>query len=335
MNAIVIIIIIFIILSSIVPIILLLTYRKKESFLNPSMQDLKKQIDDYVPLDDGKDKWGNPVALVDEVCMKICCQLALRAASNGNFGIGVVIYDSKGDLRDMLNGAFLMDDPQVGKGKVMYDDFLKQMLNALDASYSDPNHPHRTILDRIVGVGQNQLFTQGLLTDPVPHVRSDRHGEMVAMDLLEDAIASLPDQESKFQVTFPKGVILFTQLESCGMCMSRLVSSSIEQVRNGAADYGGGFVHKACGYPPVFIGLMDMQIWTTALVSGNKDDPQNPEHLIGLCNQTFGINIADVGTKQNKRGCTADGCPNYKYCYPDRNPDIVNRTKFDVAGFMR
>lgn len=308
--------------------------------MTPAMVALKRTIDSYVPLPNGMDKWGNPVLLVDEVLMKICVQLAVQAAAKGNFGIGVAIYDTKGDMANMIQGTFLQDDPQVGPGKVFYTDYLKRVLYMLDPSYLNANHPHRAILDRIVGLGHNQLFTQGILTPSTPHVRSDRHGEMVTMDLLENAIASIPAKEARFQTKFPEGVVLYTQLESCGMCMSRLISSSIGTVLHGAADLGGGFVHKSCGYPPVFINLMSLQKYDTAKISRDKKNPHSNEHLVGMCSNAFLVNIGDVGTKQNHRACrkNADGtatCPDFKYCYPVREKSIIGRSAYDLEDYAQ
>ena len=334
--------IILLVLVAIVVIMFCCKKGKKDHFspvTSKAIKDMETIVRKYAPKADGKDKWGNDVLLVDEVCMKICCQLALKAAANGNFGIGCCVYDRVGTLSSMLKDSFLMDDPQVGAGKIMYKDFLSQMLKSLDPAYLDPKHPHRGILDRIVGVGFNQLFTQGLLADPKPHVRSDRHGEMVTMDLLEDAIASVQSSEDKFQTKFPDGAVLYTQLESCPMCTGRLISSSIGEARYGAADNGGGMTSRSCGLPPVFIGLMNKQKYGPAKVSGNPAEPANPEHLIGLCNSSFLVNIGDVGAKQSNRACNMkDGkadCPNFQYCTPDRSPAVLGRAAFDLQGYIR
>lgn len=305
-----------------------------------SFGDLKRSVDDYSPLPNGKDKWGNDVRHSDEVFMKICCQLALQAVSKGNFGIGVVMVDTKGDLKRMLNGAYLNNDGQVGEGKVLYSEFIGNALKMLDRTYVDSSHPDRGLLDQIVAVGQNQLFYQGITVPASAHVRSDRHGEMVALDLLEDAMASVPGQES-FQTKMPDGVVLYTQLESCPQCLSRCASSSISAVLYGAPDNGGGMAHLICNLPPVFQDLVSYQVHAPAKVSGDVSNPLAVNHLVGLCLNSFGITVAEVGSKQSNRACSKcpdnDGlcCPSYPYCRPSHGKDMMDRAAFDLSGYVR
>jgi cytosine deaminase len=157
-------------------------------------------------------------------------------------------------------------------------------------------------------------------------VRSDRHGEMVSMDLLEDAISTVP-YENQFQTRMPEGLVLYSQLESCPMCVARLASSSISSVRHGAPDNGGGMAHKLCSLPPIFIGLTSVQKWIPSSIS--KD-------LIQLCFDCFGINVGTVGTKQNNRayGCQTK-CPNMNYCLPATSPAMIKRAGYNLSGFLR
>ena len=80
--------------------------------------------------------------------------------------------------------------------------------------------------DEIVARGYNQVFH--------PYFRSDRHGEMVAMEKFEDQYR---------EVATMKGYTLYTSLESCPMCMTRLITSGCEKVIHIADDPLGGMVH--------------------------------------------------------------------------------------------
>lgn len=80
-----------------------------------------------------------------------------------------------------------------------------------------------------------------------PYFRSDFHGEMVVMD----------DFEERFRdVTSMKGYTLYTSLESCPMCMARLITSGCGTVLYVAPDKTGGMVHLMENLPPVWLDLM-------------------------------------------------------------------------------
>lgn len=328
----------------------LIMYNKKEKFVysykniynipqfmltgspqNNAYDDLKKRVDGYEPMENGKDADGNSILKEDEVYMKICCQLALRAASLGNFGIGCVIVDPLNVLKPKLQDAYIYIDNK----RTNYLKFIEDVILSLSSEYTTDKLRNDIYLKKIVGIGLNQLFNHGFFENKsTPHVRSDRHGEMVAMDLLEDAISSTP-YEKEFQVRMPQGLKLYTQLESCPMCMSRLASSSISAVYHGGPDNGGGMVHKLCSLPPIFIGLTNVQKFAPAKVSGNvKGDKKNS--LIQLCFDCFGLTVGVVGTKQNERayGCP-DKCPDYNYCLPMADKDMFTRSGYDLSGFIR
>lgn len=297
-----------------------------ESGVSSAISALQKRVNSYTPLPDGKDADGNVIKHSDEVYLKVCCQLALRAASIGNFGIGALIVDPLNKLKPHLEDATVV----INGHETHYLSFVEKMLTSL--GYKNPNSDSN--LSKIVGIGLNQIFHSGFFgNDGKPHVRSDRHGEMVAMDLLEDAISTVPVEQA-YQTRMPEGLELYTQLESCPMCMARLASSSISAVYHGAPDNGGGMVHKLCGLPPIFIGLTSVQTYAPAYISGNiKGDKKNS--LIQLCFESFGVNVATVGTKQNNRayGCPGN-CPEKDYCRPTTDPRMIKRMGYELSGFV-
>jgi tRNA(Arg) A34 adenosine deaminase TadA len=80
-----------------------------------------------------------------------------------------------------------------------------------------------------------------------PYFRSDFHGEMVVMD----------EFETRFrQVASMRGYKLYTSLESCPMCMARLITSGCGTVLYVAPDMTGGMVHLKDNLPPVWLDLM-------------------------------------------------------------------------------
>jgi len=121
-----------------------------------------------------------------------------------------------------------------------------------------------------VAAGHNELFN--------PYFRSDRHGEMVVMDAWEKANP---------QVTSMEGYTLYTSLESCPMCMARLITSGCETVLYAAADPTGGMVHLMNNLPSVWIGLAKAprQNWGAANCS---------PLLAQTANEIFMINAAEL-----------------------------------------
>lgn len=123
---------------------------------------------------------------------------------------------------------------------------------------------------KLVSAGHNELFN--------PYFRSDRHGEMVVMDRFEEA---------NQQVTSMEGYTLYTSLESCPMCMARLITSGVETVLYAAADPTGGMVHLMNNLPPVWIQLAKRQTWGVANCA---------PYLAQAANEIFMINAAELNT---------------------------------------
>lgn len=103
----------------------------------------------------------------------------------------------------------------------------------------------------IVNWGYNEVFS--------PYFRSDRHAEMVVVDKFEDL-----NQD----ITKLEGYTLYTSLESCPMCLARLIVSRISKVVHVAEDTTGGMVHRLKDLPAIWIELADSQIFSKANCSG-------------------------------------------------------------------
>ncbi len=99
----------------------------------------------------------------------------------------------------------------------------------------------------IVAWGHNQVFK--------PNFASGQHAEMVVMDRFE---------ESNTLITGMKALTLFTSLESCPMCLSRLITSRVGTVSHLAEDNNGGMVHKIADLPHVWQQLSMSQTFKHA-----------------------------------------------------------------------
>lgn len=116
-----------------------------------------------------------------------------------------------------------------------------------------------------------------------PYFRSDRHAEMVVMDELED---------TQRKMTKLEGYVLYTSLESCPMCLSRLITSGVKTVLYAAPDITGGMVHKMKNLPPVWIDLAKRQVFRQAKCS---------QDLTNAANQIFLLNADELNEKLKSR----------------------------------
>lgn len=103
-----------------------------------------------------------------------------------------------------------------------------------------------------------QIVTRAYNQVLYPYFRSDRHAEMVAMEKFEDQYQ---------KVNTMKGYTLYTSLESCPMCMTRLITSGCEKIIHVADDPSGGMVHLKNNLPSVWIELAKRQTFAKAICS--------------------------------------------------------------------
>ncbi len=126
-----------------------------------------------------------------------------------------------------------------------------------------------------VAWGHNEVFN--------PCFRSDRHAEMVVMDSFE---------ENHQDIARMEGYILYTSLESCPMCLARLITSGISTVLYATPDEGGGMVNKAIDLPRVWVELMGGRSFAQAKCS---------QDLVNVANQIFFYNADELNKKLKNR----------------------------------
>jgi len=101
---------------------------------------------------------------------------------------------------------------------------------------------------KIVCRGQNRVFSQS---------RSDLHAEMDLLNIFE-----AQNGEKSRELT--KGLILFSSLESCPMCLCRIITAGIPKVYHAADDKNGGMVHLYGNLPPVWHKISAGRIFEAA-----------------------------------------------------------------------
>ena len=158
-----------------------------------------------------------------------------------------------------------------------------------------------------------------------PYYRSDRHGEMVILDDFEEKLANGHwGKKYKSSDPLPDGITLYTQLESCVMCLARIANSGIARCLYGAPDNGGGMVHLLCNLPPTYTALVNRQYHNAANIS---------KELIQLCMECFSVTGSQIGQQLMKRA--GKNPPNYKYCDPMFFDGVRSRMYADPTGFYR
>lgn len=127
----------------------------------------------------------------------------------------------------------------------------------------------------IVALGNNEVF--------IPYFRSDRHAEMVVMDKFED---TNPDVHKR------EGYTIYTSLESCPMCLVRLITSDVDNVLYAAPDSRSGMVSRMAEMPSLWIELCEGKVFSQADCS---------QELINVANDIFLLNANKLLEKIKNR----------------------------------
>lgn len=120
----------------------------------------------------------------------------------------------------------------------------------------------------IIAQGHNEVFN--------PYFRSDRHAEMVVMDEFEDMNRNFIYRED---------LILYTSLESCPMCMVRLITSGVRKILHAAPDIEGGMVHVSRNVP---------QFWNDLCEGKTFSQAQCSQEMINAAGEIFRLNVEEL-----------------------------------------
>ena len=101
--------------------------------------------------------------------------------------------------------------------------------------------------------GQNKVFSES---------RSDLHAEMDLLDSFEEK------NKSKSRGMLKK-FALYTSLESCPMCLCRIITAGLMEVYHVADDPGGGMVHLYNQLPPVWQEISEGRLFRKAECSND------------------------------------------------------------------
>ncbi len=103
----------------------------------------------------------------------------------------------------------------------------------------------------IVQRGHNRVF--------VPYFRSDLHAEMDVLTRYEEQVRA--------QGSEVEGLVLYTSVEPCPMCLARIITSGVRKVYYLAPDSNGGMVHKLKDLPPIWLKIAEGREYAPAQCS--------------------------------------------------------------------
>ena len=119
----------------------------------------------------------------------------------------------------------------IPKSRYPHDEYVIITLYEAIAAAREGNFGVGAVLVRedgeIIQRGHNHVFS--------PYFRSDLHAEMYIMTRFEEQFADIENM---------RGFTLFSSLEPCPMCFTRLIISGVEKVYYAASDSAGGMVQR-------------------------------------------------------------------------------------------
>jgi len=175
---------------------------------------------------------------------------------------------------DLLNEIEVRIESLRHNSNYVDNEYVKICINEAILAAKEGNFGVGAILlnekGKIVQKGHNRAFN--------PHYRSDLHAEM-------DVLTNFEEQNKNIETTY--GYILYTSLEPCPMCFTRLICSGVSKVFYVAEDNIGGMVHLRNNMPQIWrefaeklefkkancskeLKDMALEVWELTLEEANK-----------------------------------------------------------------
>ena len=111
----------------------------------------------------------------------------------------------------------------------------------------------------VIQRGHNRIFS--------PYFRSDLHAEMDVLTGYE--------QKVKAQTPKVEGLVLYTSLEPCPMCLTRIITAGVQKVYYLAPDPNSGMVHIFKNLPPIWQKIAERRIYEPSQCSPELKDIAN------------------------------------------------------------
>jgi tRNA(adenine34) deaminase len=155
-------------------------------------------------------------------------------------------------------------------------DSLEGLEKRVKAYVSDPQYPHDphvliTLEEALAAARDGNFGVGACLVDPQgrvverghnhvfhPYPRTDLHAEMDTLTRFEERVRAAISL---------RHYTLFTSLEPCPMCLTRLITAGVGHVYHAAPDIESGMVYKLHELTPVWVELAKRQEFAEARTS--------------------------------------------------------------------
>jgi tRNA(adenine34) deaminase len=162
---------------------------------------------------------------------------------------------------------------------------LDELERAVFSMIPDPQHPHDpfilvTLEEAIKakrekaggGVGAclvrestGEIVERGRNHQFAPYFRSDMHAEMDLLNRYEDHVRiSRPADNKAYNPRRTDGLVLYSSVEPCPMCLARIIDAGLKKTYYAAPDPTGGMVHKIKDMPPFWTNAAKGRIYAEA-----------------------------------------------------------------------
>ncbi len=169
-------------------------------------------------------------------------------------------------------------------------DEIEKQVNAFtpDPRYPDDPFSIITIMEAIVaarekngGIGaclvreiDGIVIERGHNRQYSPFFQSDRHAEMDLLNRFEDRLRIRPDRKENpgNPRQYYEGLVLYSSVEPCPMCLTRIINTGIRKVYFVAPDKTGGMVNHIGSLPPFWRALTRDRVFEPARCSPQLKD---------------------------------------------------------------
>jgi cytosine deaminase len=177
--------------------------------------------------------------------------------------------------------------PPVPAARQLYLDGIGKEINTFlpDARFPDDPFVLVTVQEAMMGARERnggigaclvreatgEVLERGHNSQYEPWFRSSLHAEMDLLDRYEDRMRLTrsrdPRDASYLDPRAATGLVLYTSVEPCPMCLTRIINAGIKKVYYAAPDINGGMASRFESLPPFWKGMAEGMILEPACCS--------------------------------------------------------------------
>jgi cytosine deaminase len=131
----------------------------------------------------------------------------------------------------------------------------------------------------LVRKATGEIIERGHNRQYVPYFRSDLHAEMDLLDRYEEKVRMTRSKDPN-DPTFRnprnmQGLVLYTSLEPCPMCLGRIINAGVQEVYYAAPDINGGMARRFKDLPPSWKSMASGMVIRSARCSPELQEIAN------------------------------------------------------------